>query len=66
MDEEAAENAVHAVVRQRHLKEAVHLEDQLAREAAARIAEARAKLLADRAHDRDKLQAAFDQVIIVC
>ena len=50
------------LVRQRHIKEAVHLEAQLDREKEARVAEARTNVTAQRAQDRDRLQAAFEQV----
>ena len=57
---------IYSVLRQRHLKEAVHLEEQLARERATRLAEARAQVADKRATEREKLQAAFDQVNLKC
>ena len=53
---------MYALLRQRHIKEAVHLEGQLDKERGARLAEARAEVVENRAGEREKLQAAFDQV----
>ena len=44
------------------MKEAVHLEEQLARERAAKLAAARAAVADQRAQDKDKLLTAFEQV----
>lgn len=57
-----AENLIYMVLRQRHMKEAVHLEEQLAREKAAKLAAARAAIADQRAQDKDKLLNAFEQV----
>ena len=61
-DGKTASNILLKLVRQRHIKEAVHLEAQLDREREARIAEARTNVTAQRAQDRDRLHAAFEQV----
>ena len=53
------------VLRQRHMKEAVHLEEQLERQREAQLAEAKAKVKEQRALDREKLEAAFEQVTSV-
>lgn len=59
---EEAENTVYYVLRQRHMKEAIHLEDQLARQRKAQLAAVRAEIRDRRAEDREKLQAAYDKV----
>ena len=59
---EEAENTVYFVLRQRHMKEAIHLEDQLARQRKARLAATRAEIRDKRAEQREKLQAAYDKV----
>ena len=66
-DKEAvtAENVIYTVLRQRHMKEAVNLEEQLEREREARLAEERALVAERRADERDKLQGAYEQVNIV-
>ena len=56
------EDVMYALLRQRHITEAVHLEGQLEKERAARLAEARAEVVEARATEREKLQTAFDQV----
>lgn len=61
---EKAENLIYAVLRQRHLKEAIHLEDQLAREMAAAKRRAKADVEQVRQEDRDLLLQAFEQVRI--
>ena len=53
---------VYLVLRQRHIKEAIHLEDQLERAKNARLAAARAQFASDRESDREKLLDSFDQV----
>ena len=60
-----AENVIYTVLRQRHMKEAVNLEEQLEREREARLAEERALVAERRADERDKLQASYEQVNIV-
>ena len=56
---------IYSVLRQRHLKEAIHLEDQLARELEAARRRARAEIEETRHKERDQLVAAFDQVGIL-
>ena len=56
------EDVMYALLRQRHIKEAVHLEGQLDKEKDAQLAEARAEVVETRATEREKLQTAFDQV----
>ena len=56
------EDVMYALLRQRHITEAVHLEGQLEKERSARLAEARAEVVEARAAEREKLQTAFDQV----
>ena len=56
------EDVMYALLRQRHIMEAVHLEGQLEKERSARLAEARAEVVEARAAEREKLQTAFDQV----
>ena len=53
---------MYQLIRQRHIKEAVHLEAQLDREKLAKVAEARTNVTANRAQERDRLQSAFEQV----
>lgn len=55
---------IYTVLRQRHLKEAIHLEDQLARELEAARRRARAEIEENRQKEREKLLAAFEQVIL--
>ena len=55
---------IYAVLRQRHMKEAVHLEEQLDRERQAKKAEARAEMADKRGQEREKLQAAFEQELL--
>lgn len=55
---------IYTVLRQRHLKEAIHLEDQLARELEAALRRARAEIEENRQKEREKLLAAFEQVIL--
>lgn len=55
---------IYTVLRQRHLKEAIHLEDQLARELEAAHRRARAEIEENRQKEREKLLAAFEQVIL--
>ena len=59
---EEADNLVYTVLRQRHIKEAIDQEEQLARERAARLAETRADIAAQRANDREIVQNHHDQV----
>ena len=59
---EEADNLVFVVLRQRHMKEAIHLEDQLDRDRMSRIAAARSHVSAQRAQDREILLNAFEQV----
>ena len=60
-----AENVIYTVLRQRHMKEAVNLEEQLEREREARLAEERALVAETRASERETLQAAYEQVGMV-
>lgn len=60
-DKKKAENMIYTVLRQRHLKEAIHLEDQLARELEAARRRARAEIEENRQKEREKLLAAFEQ-----
>ena len=53
---------IYSVLRQRHLKEAIHLEDQLARELEAARRRARADIESRRNEERDRLLAVFEQV----
>ena len=53
---------LHNIVRQRHIKEAVHREDQLNRERDAKLAQARADMMAQREQQRERLLGAFEQV----
>lgn len=55
---------IYTVLRQRHLKEAIHLEDQLTRELEAARRRARAEIEENRQKEREKLLAAFEQVIL--
>ena len=55
---------IYTVLRQRHMKEAVHLEEQLDRERQAKMAEARTEMADKRGHEREKLQAAFEQELL--
>lgn len=55
---------IYTVLRQRHLKEAIHLEDQLARELEAARRRARAEIEENRQKEREKLLAAFEQVVL--
>lgn len=55
---------IYAVLRQRHMKEAVHLEEQLDRERQAKMAEARAEMADRRGQEREKLQAAFEEELL--
>jgi hypothetical protein len=64
IDGEKAENLIYTVLRQRHLKEAIHLEDQLAREMAAARRRAKAEVEQNRQKDREMLMQAFEQVFI--
>ena len=50
------------MLRQRHLKEAIHLEDQLAREMAAARRRAKAEVEQSRQKEREMLLNAFEQV----
>ena len=54
---------MYLVLRQRHMKEAIHLEEQLARERAANLAAIRAAIADRRAQDKEKLLTAFEQVL---
>ena len=53
---------MYTLLKSRHIKEAVHLENQLDKERGARVAEARADVVDKRAEEREKLKAAFEQV----
>lgn len=55
---------LHNIVRQRHIKEAVHREDQLKRERDAKLAQARADMMGHREQQRGRLLEAFEQVPI--
>ena len=61
---EKAENLVYTVLRQRHLKEAIHLEDQLAREMAVARRRARAEAEQNRQREREILLQAFEQEMV--
>ncbi|KAH3750553.1 hypothetical protein DPMN_185080 [Dreissena polymorpha] len=61
IDGDKAENLIYTVLRQRHLKEAIHLEDQLAREMAAAKRRARAEVEQSRQKEREVLMQAFEQ-----
>ena len=52
---------IYTVLRQRHLKEAIHLEDQLAREMAAARRRAKAEVEQSRQKEREMLLSAFEQ-----
>lgn len=56
---------IYSVLRQRHLKEAIHLEDQLARELEAAKRKAKADIEKSRQSEREKLLEAFEQVIYI-
>ena len=56
---------IYTVLRQRHMKEAVHLEDQLERERKAKIAQARSDVATKRAEERETLSTAFEQVWVI-
>jgi len=60
----AAESLIYTVLRQRHTKEAVHLEDQLERERKARLAQARSDMADSRAEQRDILVAANEKELM--
>ena len=66
IDGEKAENLIYTVLRQRHLKEAIHLEDQLAREMAAARRRAKAEVEQNRQKEREMLLSAFEQVQFLC
>ncbi|CAH1789583.1 unnamed protein product [Owenia fusiformis] len=63
-DGEQVENMVYTVLRQRHIKEAVHLEEQLARELDAAKADTRATVAEERQQQREKLTASHEQELI--
>ncbi|XP_013391352.1 uncharacterized protein LOC106159584 [Lingula anatina] len=63
-DGQQAENMVYTVLRQRHMKEGIHLEDQLEKERAAMLAQARAQMEEQRQGEREKLMAAFEQELM--
>ena len=63
-DGEQVENMIYSVLRQRHMKEAIHQEEHLERETAAMTAEARAVTEDRRALERDKLNSAFEQELL--
>ena len=54
---------IYTVLRQRHMKEAIHLEDQLARARDAALRQRLADIDKQRQDERDKLLSAFEQVI---
>lgn len=58
---EEAENMIYSVLRQRHLKEAIHLEDQLARELEAMRKKACIDIDENRQKQRDALLGTFEQ-----
>lgn len=60
-DNDDAENLVYTVLRQRHMRDAVHLEERLAREKDAAISEAKALAAQHRAEDREKLENAHEK-----
>ena len=55
---------IYSVLRQRHIKEAVHLEDHLDRDKKAKLAEATTRIAHDRASDREKLLNSFEKVYL--
>lgn len=55
---------IYTVLRQRHIKEAIHLEEQLARAREAAVKQQLADLEKKRQVERKKLTSAFEQVII--
>ena len=57
-----ADDLIWNVLRQRHLKEAVHLEEQLERDRNSKMAAAQSNEASKRADDRKKLVDAFEQV----
>ena len=57
---------IHNVLRQRHIKEAVHLEDHLDQDKKTRLAEAASKVNKQRVADREKLLVAFEKVRYIC
>ena len=61
-DGKQAENMIYTVLRQRHMKEAIHLEDQLARAREAALRQRLADIEQQRQEERDKLLSAFEQV----
>ena len=61
-DGKQAENMIYTVLRQRHMKEAIHLEDQLARAREAALRHRLADIEQQRQEERDKLLSAFEQV----
>ena len=50
------------VLRQRHMKEAIHLTDRLERDKNVRLAALRAEINSKRTAEREKLLDCFDQV----
>ena len=62
--EKEAENLIYTVLRQRHMKEAIHLEDQLRQERQAAIKRAQADVREKRQTDRERLLAAFEQELL--
>ncbi|XP_070551144.1 golgin subfamily A member 6-like protein 25 isoform X1 [Ptychodera flava] len=60
----SVEQMVYRVLRQRHLKETVNQEEQMKRDRAAAIAEARSKMADQRQTEREKLLAAQQQEIM--
>merc|ERR1711874_152948 len=59
-----AENMIYSVLRQRHTKEAIHLEEQLAKEREAALRRARADVEKQRQGEREKLMFNFQQEML--
>ncbi|GFO26753.1 cytadherence high molecular weight protein 2 [Plakobranchus ocellatus] len=59
-----AENMIYAVLRQRHTREAIHLEEQLALARVAAIKKARAAAEEMREKERERLLSAFEQEML--
>ena len=64
-DADVAHNIAYSVLRQRHLQEAVNLEEQLQRERDAQIAQKRALVAAERAIGRETLQTTYETVCLI-
>lgn len=59
------DNMLYTVLRQRHMKEAIHLEDQLARARDAALRQRLADIENTRQQQRSKLLSTFEQVAIL-